>query len=88
MVAVNAGIFPLPLAARPIDVVLLVQLNVVPAGEPEKVTAAVEVPAQTVWLLTALTVTVGQLITRLYVELVPVQVLASVAVTTIGNVPN
>ena len=43
LIAVNAAILPVPLDASPMDGVLLVQLNTVPAGEPLKVTAAVEV---------------------------------------------
>jgi hypothetical protein len=39
---------PVPLAASPIDVLLLVQLNVVPATAPLKVTAVVELPLHTV----------------------------------------
>ena len=49
LVAVNATIFPEPLAAKPILVVLFVQLYVVPlTDEPAKVTAVVVAPAQTV----------------------------------------
>jgi len=40
LVAVKAGRLPVPLAARPIDGVLFVQLNVVPAVGLLKVTAA------------------------------------------------
>ena len=47
-VAVNTGIFPEPLAPRPMVVLLFVQLNVVPATAPVKLTAAVETPLQTV----------------------------------------
>ena len=39
--AVKEGIFPVPLAAKPIEGVSLVQLNTVPATEPEKVIAVV-----------------------------------------------
>ena len=49
-VAVNAAILPVPLAAKPILVVLFVQLYVVPVTvEPVKVTAVVIAFAQTVW---------------------------------------
>lgn len=41
LVAVNAAILPEPLAARPIEVVLFVQLNVVPVTEPVRATAVV-----------------------------------------------
>jgi hypothetical protein len=57
--AVKEAIFPLPLAARPIDGVLFVQLNVVPATGLPNVIAVVAVPAQSVWLATAFTVAVG-----------------------------
>lgn len=50
LLAVNAGIFPVPLAARPIEVLLFVQLKVVPAREPEKFTALVRAPSHNVWL--------------------------------------
>jgi len=44
LMAVNAGIFPLPDAAKPIDVLLFVQLKVVPLTAPEKATRFVEAP--------------------------------------------
>ena len=44
LMAVNAGIFPLPEAAKPIDVLLFVQLKVVPLIAPEKVTRFVDAP--------------------------------------------
>ena len=59
MVAVNAGMFPVPLAARPILVVLFVQLNVVPATGLVKFTGAVNEPLQTVWFATGSTVGIG-----------------------------
>ena len=40
-IAVNDAILPLPLAARPIDVFVLVQLKVVPLTEPVNVIAFV-----------------------------------------------
>ena len=43
LVAVNDAILPLPLAAKPMDVLLLVQLNVAPIV-PVKFTAVVAVP--------------------------------------------
>lgn len=59
-VAMNDGMFPVPLAdARPIAVLLFVQLNTVPATVPLKLIAAVGEPLQTTWLATALTVGVG-----------------------------
>jgi hypothetical protein len=65
LVAVKLAMLPEPLAANPMDGALFVQLNTVPAGEPEKVTAEVDVPLHTTWLPTALTETAGQLITKL-----------------------
>ena len=59
LIAVNAAILPVPLAARPIDVVLLVQLNTVPVTAPLNVTAVVADPLHTVWLATAFVVGVG-----------------------------
>ena len=47
LMAVKLAILPLPLAARPMDGVLFVQLNVVPATEPVKVTGAVGAPLHT-----------------------------------------
>ena len=59
LVAVKLGIFPWPLAASPILVLLLVQLNIVPATVPVKFTAAVAAPLQSVWLTTAATLALG-----------------------------
>ena len=58
-VAVKAPILPVPLAARPILVLLFVQLNVVPATAPVKFTGVVVAPAHKTWLATAFTVGVG-----------------------------
>ena len=44
LITVNTGIFPLPLAAKPIVVLLFVQLKVVPLTAPEKATRFVEAP--------------------------------------------
>ena len=44
LMAVNAGIFPLPEAAKPIDVLLFVQLKVLPPTAPEKVIRLVVAP--------------------------------------------
>lgn len=49
---------PVPLAARPMAVLLLVQLYTVPATGPLKVWVTVD-PAQTVWLATGLTDGIG-----------------------------
>ena len=44
LVAVNADVFPEPLAANPIAVLLFVQLNVAPAGVLVKLLAGTEAP--------------------------------------------
>jgi hypothetical protein len=59
LVAVKAGVFPVPLAARPIAVLELVQANVPPAGVLVKAEAATEVPAHAVMLAGTVTVGVG-----------------------------
>ena len=46
LVAVNEGILPEPLAARPIDVLLFVHVNVVPLTGPEKLVIDVVAPVQ------------------------------------------
>jgi hypothetical protein len=48
LVAVNDAMFPLPLAASPMEVLLFVQLKVVPATGPEKVMALVLLALQNV----------------------------------------
>jgi len=48
LVAMNDGILPVPLAPSPIDVLLFVQLNIVPATGPVKITGAVGSPLHTV----------------------------------------
>ncbi len=58
-VAVNAPMLPVPDADSPIAVFEFVQLYVVPLTAPEKVTAAVVAPLQTVWSAAAATVGVG-----------------------------
>ena len=50
LTVVKPAILPVPLAARPIDGLLLVQLKTVAGTEPLKVTAAVVALRQTVWL--------------------------------------
>ena len=45
-VTVNEGIFPEPLAARPIAVLLFVHVNVVPLTGPDKFVIDVVAPAQ------------------------------------------
>ena len=60
LAALNVAILPVPLAAKPITVLLLVQLNVAPTV-PLKLTATIGAPAQTVW--SAGSVTVGRDVT-------------------------
>jgi hypothetical protein len=45
-VAVNEGILPEPFAARPIAVLLFVQVNVVPLTGPDKVVTVADAPTQ------------------------------------------
>jgi len=73
LVAANEAMLPVPLAARPIAVLLLVQLYTVPVTAPLKVTAVVLEPLHTTSLDTAFTVGVGLTV---YVKVVvaPVQV--------------
>jgi hypothetical protein len=46
LVAVNTGMSPEPLAARPIAVLLFVQVNVVPLTGPDSVVTVANVPVQ------------------------------------------
>ena len=46
LVAVNEGILPEPFAARPIAVLLFVQVNVVPLTGPDKFVIGAFTPAQ------------------------------------------
>lgn len=46
LAAVKAGIFPDPLAARPMAVLLFVQVKVVPLTGPLKVVAGTDTPLQ------------------------------------------
>jgi hypothetical protein len=55
--AVNEAIFPVPLAARPIDGVSLVQLYCV--ATPLKLTAVVDAPLHKVWFDTTFTTGTG-----------------------------
>ena len=71
--AVNEGILPVPLAARPIVGSVFVQLNTVPATEPVKVTGAVGAPLQTTWLAGWFTSGVGLTVTVAVIG-IPVQV--------------
>jgi hypothetical protein len=58
-VAVNEGILPEPLAARPIAVLLFVQVNVVPLTGPDKFVIGATAATQYVLLLIELTIAVG-----------------------------
>ena len=57
--ALNEAIFPLPLAAKPMEGALFVQAKDVPATGPAKFTAAVGAPLHKVWFPTAFTDGVG-----------------------------
>lgn len=59
LVAVNDGMLPFPLAARPMAGLLLAQAKVVPLTGPVMVTAAEAAPLHKVWLLMLVTVGVG-----------------------------
>jgi hypothetical protein len=87
LVAVNEGILPEPLAAKPMAVLLFVQLNVLAA--PVKLTAAVEAPLHTTWFEGWSTEGVG-LTVMVKVIASPVQFTllgVTVIVATIGALP-
>lgn len=63
LVAVNAGVLPVPLAASPIDVLELVHAKVAPATGLVKLLAATAVPLQTVLVVGTVTVGVGFTVT-------------------------
>ena len=86
LVAVKLAILPVPLAARPMEGALFVQLKFVPATEPLKFTAAVAVLLQTTWLAGWLTSGI-EFTSTVAVVVGPVQPLAVgviVNVTVIG----
>ena len=58
-VPVNAGTFPVPLAARPIAVLELVHANVPPEGVLTNAAAGIAVPLHTVMFAGTVTVGVG-----------------------------
>ena len=75
-IALKLAILPVPLAARPMLVVLFVQLYTVPGGlvtAPVNTTAVVGAPLHTTWLATAFTVGIGLTVT-VAVMAVPVHV--------------
>jgi hypothetical protein len=82
LVTTNGLMFPVPLAARPMPVLLFVQVNTVPVVAPENVTAVVVPPSQIAWLAIAFTVGVGFTVI-VNVIAVPAQPLAVVGVTVI-----
>lgn len=59
LIAVKLAILPVPDGANPIDGVLFVHVNTVPATAPVKFTGVVGVLAHTTWLAGWLTVGVG-----------------------------
>lgn len=74
LVAVKAGILPVPAAANPMAVLLLVQLYTDPGGNPLNTTGAVVAPLHTNWSAGWLTVAVGFTV-MVKVELGPVQLM-------------
>jgi hypothetical protein len=63
LVAVNTGILPVPLAPKPIDVLLFVQAKLVPVTAPEKVIKVEELLLQNVTLLGCATSGAGLTVT-------------------------
>ena len=76
LVAVNAAIFPVPFAARPMDGVLFVQLYTIvpPVAGVLKLTAVVNALLHTTWLVIVFTVAAGFTVI-VNVDAVPVQVI-------------
>ena len=72
-IALKLAILPVPLAARPMEGSLLVQLNMVPATEPVKITGAVGAPLHTTWLAGWFTSGIGLTVTVAVIA-APVQV--------------
>jgi hypothetical protein len=62
LVAVNEGVFPVPLAARPIAVLLFVHAKVAPVTGLVNADAATEPPLHTVILAGTTTVGVGLIV--------------------------
>src|SRR4051812_21057442 len=63
LVAMNEAILPDPLAARPIVVLLFVQVYTVPGTPPLKFTAAVALLLHTDWFATAVATGIGLTVT-------------------------
>lgn len=59
LTGIKEGISPVPLAGRPMEGLLFVQLKLVPATAPVKLTAVVAVPGQNVWFAGCTTSGVG-----------------------------
>ena len=89
LTAVNTGILPVPVAAKPILGVLFVQLNTVPATVPVKATAVVAPPLHTTWLPGWFTDGVGYIVSVAIIDgpLQPLMLGVIVNVTTTGVVP-
>ena len=87
--AVKLAILPVPVAARPIVVLLLVQLYTVPVTAPAKVTAAVAAPLHTVWFAGCVTVGVGftVIVNVIGVPGQPFATGVTVIVATTGTIP-
>ena len=91
LMAIKDGTVPVPPAARPMLILLLLQLYTVPPTGPAGVTAVVDVPLHNVWLAIAFTDGVGFTV-KVNVTTVPgqpVNTLTGVTVTvaTTGAVP-
>lgn len=91
LMAVKAGTVPVPDAARPILMLLLLQLYTVPGIVPVMVTAVEVAPLHSTWLATAFTVGVG-LTVMVKVNGTPTQVVSvllgvTVTVAVTGTVP-
>ena len=69
---VKEAMLPVPEAASPIEVVLLVQLNAVEETVPDIFIAVTDDPAHTAWLLITSTVDLGLTVT-VTVNVAPVQ---------------
>jgi hypothetical protein len=93
LIALKAGIVPMPPAARPIVVLLFVHVYTVPGTGPAGVTAVVDVPLHTVWFAIAFTDGVGFTVivndTDGPVQVTPplVKLPVTVIVATTGAVP-
>ena len=65
LIAVNAPMFPVPLAAKPIEGLSLVQLKTVPGGVPVKVIALVLIPLHKAWFAGFTIVGMGYIVINL-----------------------